>query len=70
MQNASSVIANKTAFSMSGWVYPQSDVSHSGLFGFRNNTDSDFYLLQLQNTNNIEARFRNSGGTNYDIIVL
>lgn len=64
----SSLIANKTAFSISGWVYPQMDVSHSGLFGFRNNTDADFYLLQLQNTNNVEARFRNSIGTSYDIV--
>ena len=68
MYNASSVIANKTAFSISGWVNPQSDVSHSGFFGFRNNTDADFYLLQLTNTNNIEARFRNSSGIAYDII--
>ena len=66
--NVSSVIANKTAFSISGWVNPQSDVSHSGFFGFRNNTDADFYLLQLTNTNNIEARFRNSSGIAYDII--
>ena len=66
--NVSSVIANKTAFSISGWVNPQSDVSHSGFFGFRNNTDADFYLLQLTNTNNIEARFRNSSGVAYDII--
>jgi len=34
--------------------------------GIRNNSSADFYLLQLQGTNNIEARFRNStsgGGT-------
>ena len=36
--------------------------------GFRNNIDADFYLLQLQNTNNIEARFRNNIGVSYDII--
>jgi len=60
MPNASSVITNKTEFTISGWVNPQIDNSHSGLFGFRNNTDSDFFILQLQNTNNVEARFRNS----------
>ena len=43
--NTSGMIANKTTFSISGWVYPQTDNSHSGLFGFRNNTDADFYLL-------------------------
>ena len=68
--NASSVIANKTAFSISGWVNPQSNTNHGGFMGFRNNTDADFYLLQLQNTNNIEARFRNSSGLNYDIVAI
>jgi len=65
--NTSSVIANKTAFSISCWVNPQANTTHSGIMGFRNNTDADFYLLQLQNTNNIEARFRNSSNVNYDI---
>lgn len=68
ISSGSAVIANKTAFTISGWVNPQLDNSHSGLFGFRNNTDADFYLLQLQNTNNVEARFRNSIGIQFDII--
>jgi len=69
MPNISSVIANSTTFSMSAWVYPQANPSaHSGIMGFRNNTDADFYLLQLQNSNNVEARFRNSAGTNFDIV--
>jgi len=68
--NVSGLVANKTTFSISGLVYPQTDNSHSGLFGFRNNTDADFYLLQLTNTNNIEARFRNSAGLNFDIVAM
>ena len=68
--NVSALVANKTTFSISGLVYPQTDNSHSGLFGFRNNTDADFYLLQLTNTNNIEARFRNSAGLNFDIVAM
>jgi hypothetical protein len=68
MTNASSLIANSTTFSMSAWVYPQANTTHSGIMGFRNNVDADFYLLQLQNTNNIEARFRNTSGINYDIV--
>ena len=67
MPNSSSLIANSTTFSMSCWVNPQANTTHSGILGFRNNTDADFYLLQLQNTNNIEARFRGSSGINYDI---
>ena len=70
ISNASSLIANQTSFTMSGWVYPESNTTHGGLMGFRNNVDADFYLLQLQNTNNIEARFRNSSGVNYDIIAI
>jgi len=70
MLNTSVVIANKTSFSISGWVNPQSNTNHGGIIGIRNNIDADFYLLQLQNTNNIEARFRNSLGVNYDIVAL
>ena len=70
MLNTSAVIANKTSFSISGWFNPQSNSNHGGMIGFRNNIDADFYLLQLQNTNNIEARFRNSLGVNYDITAL
>ena len=48
--NASSLIANSTTFSMSGWVYPQANsAAHAGIMGIRNNSDADFYLLQLQN---------------------
>jgi len=68
MTGASSVIANKTEFSMSCWVNPQTNTTHSGIMGFRNNTDADFYLLQLQNSNNVEARFRNSAGVNFDVL--
>ena len=33
MTNASSVIANKTAFSMSCWVYPEANTNHGGIIG-------------------------------------
>ncbi|MDB4126930.1 hypothetical protein N9580_02870 [Flavobacteriales bacterium] len=69
MPNASSLIVNSTTFSMTGWVYPQANpAAHAGIMGFRNNIDSDFYLLQLQNSNNVEARFRNSAGTIFDVL--
>jgi hypothetical protein len=67
--NASSLIVNSTTFSMSAWVYPQANpAAHAGIMGFRNNIDSDFYLLQLQNSNNVEARFRNSSGISFDVL--
>jgi len=68
MPNSSAVIANKASFTISGWVKPQVNTDHGGIMGFRNNVDADLYLLQLQNTNNLEARFRNSTGVNYDIV--
>ena len=69
MPNASSLIVNSTTFSMSAWVYPQANpAAHAGIMGFRNNIDSDFYLLQLQNSNNVEARFRNSSGISFDVL--
>jgi len=68
MAGASSLIANTTSFSMSGWVNPQINTTHSGIMGFRNNLDADFYLLLLQNSNNVEARFRNSAGVKFDVL--
>jgi len=69
MPNASSLIVNSTTFSMTGWVNPHANTTaHSGIMGFRNNIDADFYLLKLQNSNNVEARFRNSSGTSFDIL--
>jgi hypothetical protein len=67
---SSSLIAGSTAVSMSMWVYPQNSLpvypDLEGFAGFRNNTDADFYILQLSATS-VEARFRNSGGIAYDI---
>ena len=68
--NASSYIAN-SSMSLSFWVYPTNPSpgfpNFDGFAGFRNNTSADFYLLHL-GTTTVEARFRNSVGTNFDII--
>ena len=68
--NASALVANSTTISMSMWVYPKSNSSgypdFDGYAGIRNEVNADFYILQL-NSNNIEARFRNSSGTPYTI---
>lgn len=68
--NGSSHIANKTNFSMSFWVYPKHAPAgypnFDGFAGFRNDLNADFYILQL-NANNVEARYRNSSGTDYTI---
>ena len=44
--NASSRIANKTAFALIFWLYPEANTNHEGIIGFSNNVDADFYLLQ------------------------
>ncbi|WNJ17010.1 LamG-like jellyroll fold domain-containing protein [Pontibacter sp. G13] len=64
-------VANGTAamvgseFSISGWVYSNAS-NFGGLFGWRNNSDADFYLFQL-NATDVEARFRNSAGTAFTL---
>ncbi len=69
--NASSLIANSTAISLSFWVYPENTTANSsdydGFAGIRNNNDGDFYILQLSPTD-IEVRFRNSSAIPYDIV--
>ena len=68
---ASAQIASSGALSMTCWVYPENAAptfpDYDGILGFRNNTNADFYLLQLTATN-VEARFRNSSGIAFDIV--
>ncbi len=70
VSNASSLISNSN-LSISFWVYPTNPSPNypnfDGFAGFRNNTNADFYILHLSTTS-VEARFRNSSGTNYDIV--
>ena len=65
---ASSLITGSNEMSMSLWVYPENTTAgwpdFDGFAGFRNNTDADFYLMQLGSTD-VEARFRNSSGTTF-----
>ena len=67
--NASALIANGE-ISMAFWVYPTNPFpsypNFDGIAGFRNDFNADFYVLHL-NTTTVEARFRNSLGTNFDI---
>lgn len=69
--NASALIANSSTMSLSFWVFPENTAAEfpnfDGYAGFRNGFNADFYLLQLSSTN-VEARFRNSAGTNFDIV--
>ncbi len=71
---ASVHIANSSSgMSLSCWVYATntspSYPNFDGIAGFRNEATCDFYLLQLSATE-IEARFRNSTGTNYDAKIV
>ena len=61
--SATATVAGAQQMSVSCWVNPQFTTHHEGFCGFRNNSNADFYLLKLQGTTNIEARFRNSNGT-------
>ncbi len=69
--NGSGLIAGSNQVSLTCWVYPTNPApafpDFDGFAGFRNNTDADFYILHFT-TNSVEARFRNSTGTDFNII--
>ena len=69
--NASALISGTNGMSITCWVYPQNQFptypDYDGFIGFRNNTDADFYMLQLTSSN-VEARFRSSSGQVYNIV--
>ncbi len=68
--SASAYIVGGTGITISCWVYPVNSNStfpnFDGMCGFRNEASADFYLIQL-GSNTIEARFRNSSGTEFSI---
>jgi hypothetical protein len=70
--NASNLIVSSNSLSLTCWVYPVNTAisfpDYDGFCGFRNNTDCDFYLIQHAPTS-VEARFRNSAGTNTDVVI-
>lgn len=67
---ASSLIANSNGISLACWVYPRNTApgfpNFDGIAGFRNESDCDFYMLQLTATS-VEARFRNSAFEVYTV---
>ena len=70
--NESAMIANADQMTLSGWVYPRGPNADSytqfdGFFGFRNNEDADFYLLQLGNYK-VEARLKVPSGGEFTIV--
>ena len=69
--DASAMIANSDQISITGWVYPRNTNSgwpdFDGFFGFRNELDADFYLLQLDNYK-VEARLRISLNDYFSIV--
>lgn len=70
VQNGASLLANASAISMSCKVFPRRVSAgfpdFNGFAGFRNESNFDFYLIQLSSTD-VEARFRNSDGNEFTI---
>lgn len=68
--NASGLLVGKNTYSLSAWVYPTNPnpayPNFDGILGIRNESNCDFYILQLSATT-YEARFRNSSGTPFTI---
>jgi len=69
--DGSARIANTDQITLSGWIYPRNTNSgwpdFDGFFGFRNNNDADFYLLQLD-AYKVEGRLRVYGGAEFTIV--
>ena len=65
--NGSAVIAGATGFSMTCWINPSVGSGHNGIAGLRDELEADFYLLRLDGTTSVEARFRNSDGTAFSL---
>ena len=69
--DASATIANSDQISITGWVYPRNTNSgwpdFDGFFGFRNEFDADFYLLQLDNYK-VEGRLRISVNDYFTVV--
>ncbi|NNC85779.1 MAG: T9SS type A sorting domain-containing protein [Bacteroidia bacterium] len=67
---ASSLLVGSGGFSISCWMKPENTApsfpNFDGIIGFRNESDFDFYILQLTATNT-ECRFRNSSGVQFDL---
>jgi len=67
--NASALIANSSTMTISGWIYPTNSSGawpdYDGFFGFRNDSNADFHLVQLGLE--ILGRFKNSSGAYFDV---
>ena len=56
------------AMTLETWaILPNSPPAHGSLVGIRNDTNADFYILMLGNSNKLECRFRNSAGKKFDL---
>ena len=64
--NASALIANSNAFSMTGWFWTDQYAYGQGMMGIRG-TNAGFYMIQLDN-GKIECRYANSGGTLFEYV--
>lgn len=68
--NSGNILANSAAISMSCKVYPKNPnpawPAFNGILGYRNDSNFDFYIIQLS-SNSVEARFRNASGTPFTI---
>lgn len=67
VNNGSALFANHP-ISLELWVNLAGGLhDHAMLAGIRNDSDADFYVVNLMNTNTLECRFRNSAGAEFTI---
>lgn len=66
LPNASALIANAPAFTMTGWFYTDQYAYGQGMMGIRG-TNAGFYMIQLDN-GKIECRYQNSSGSLFEYV--
>jgi hypothetical protein len=69
--SGSSLVAGSGQISLTCWVYPTNAnpvfPDFDGFAGIRNDVNADFYMVQIAPFSTVEARFRNSAGTAFNI---
>lgn len=68
--NSGALIGGATSLTISCKVFPKNAAptwpDYDGILGYRNDSNCDFYLIQLT-ANQVEGRFRNANGTAYTL---
>lgn len=70
LSGGSAGVAGTTTWTVEGWfIALNNPADHAGYFGSRSFANGDCYVLHLSGSNELEARFINSSGTEHTLVV-